>query len=62
MWADELIAELKNPERPKDSITVNELADKTGKTKSTAQQNLLKMVREGELQRVLINKEWHYYK
>jgi len=48
-------------ERPPNSQTVQQFADKTGRSKPTARTVLEKLVKEGKLERRAVGREIYYY-
>ncbi len=61
-WADELVESLKVQERPEDSISSYELAEKTGKSQSHCNSLLLKKYGDGELDRLKVGRIHYYFK
>ena len=48
-------------ERPENSQTVQQFADKTGRSRATARNVLEKLVKEGKLERRSVGREVFYY-
>ena len=62
MWVDELVEALTEKERPENSFSAREIAEQTGRSVQTCSFELRKRVARGELKRVMVSREYFYYK